>query len=374
MGLQVSRHKVLVMRKFHTKRMWRAFGAMLLVSGLFVSTLATPNISLAAPSQDRLETARARLQDLEAEGELIIERYNLASSRLDQIRSQIVTAEQTIDDVTRRMATRHEDAVRIATELYKGGSAEGIEAVLSSKSLADIEQRIRYLESSQDASSAVFEELAADRKLLDQKVADLENAREEAADTEAHLADLRDQIESKMDSQRAEITRLNAEIEAAERRAAARRAAAEEAARDSAAPTLAPAPPPPSGGGSAPTVHASNPNAQAAVDAALSQVGKPYQWGAAGPNSYDCSGLTMWAWAHAGVSLPHNSGAQYAGTPRVSQGDWQPGDLLFYGSPIHHVGMYIGNGQVVEAPYTGTTVRIAGAYRSDYVGAGRPGV
>ena len=110
------------------------------------------------------------------------------------------------------------------------------------------------------------------------------------------------------------------------------------------------------------------------MQAALSRVGSPYQWGAAGPDSFDCSGLTMWAWAQAGVSLPHNSGAQYAATRRVEQGDWQPGDLLFYGSPIHHVGLYIGGGRVVEAPYTGTTVRVASAARPDYVGAGRPGV
>jgi cell wall-associated NlpC family hydrolase len=81
----------------------------------------------------------------------------------------------------------------------------------------------------------------------------------------------------------------------------------------------------------------------------------------------------MWAWGRAGVALPHNSGMQYAATPRVDQSDWQPGDLLFFGSPIHHVAMYIGNGQMVEAPYTGAQVRVVSASRSDYVGAGRPG-
>jgi cell wall-associated NlpC family hydrolase len=103
-------------------------------------------------------------------------------------------------------------------------------------------------------------------------------------------------------------------------------------------------------------------------------VGKPHRWGASGPDAYDCSGLTMWAWAQAGVSIPRTSRTQYAGTPRVSRGDWQPGDLLFFGSPIHHVGMYIGNGQMVEAPYSGQNVRVNSAHRRDYVGAGRPGV
>ncbi|MDQ4095599.1 MAG: NlpC/P60 family protein, partial [Actinomycetota bacterium] len=135
-------------------------------------------------------------------------------------------------------------------------------------------------------------------------------------------------------------------------------------------------------GGSGDSTPASNPapapapapsgGAAAAVEAALSQVGKPYQWGAAGPDSYDCSGLTMWAWAHGGVSLPHNSGMQYSATPRVSLSAIQPGDLLFYGSPIHHVSMYIGGGQMVEAPYTGSQVRVVPLRTSDFVGAGRP--
>jgi cell wall-associated NlpC family hydrolase len=170
------------------------------------------------------------------------------------------------------------------------------------------------------------------------------------------------EVESKIAEQRDEIDRLNTLIERAERREARRQARLDRAQKAPAAPVvIAPAAPP-------------NQRAGIAVDSALSQVGKPYQWGASGPDSYDCSGLTMWAWAKAGVSLPHNSGAQYAATPRVSQGDWAPGDLLFFGSPIHHVAMYIGNGQMVSAPYTGSYVQVVSAFRSDYVGAGRPGV
>jgi cell wall-associated NlpC family hydrolase len=80
----------------------------------------------------------------------------------------------------------------------------------------------------------------------------------------------------------------------------------------------------------------------------------------------------MWAWAHGGVGLPHSSASQYGATARVDRGDLEPGDLLFFGSPIHHVAMYIGNGQMVEAPYSGASVRVTAAFRSDYVGAGRP--
>lgn len=81
-------------------------------------------------------------------------------------------------------------------------------------------------------------------------------------------------------------------------------------------------------------------------------------WGAAGPNSFDCSGLVMWAWAHAGVSLPHFSGSQYADTVHIPIADVQPGDLVFPANPGQHVAMYIGGGNIIEAPYTGAVVHI----------------
>ncbi|MDP9441909.1 MAG: NlpC/P60 family protein, partial [Actinomycetota bacterium] len=109
----------------------------------------------------------------------------------------------------------------------------------------------------------------------------------------------------------------------------------------------------------------------AAIAEARRQIGKPYEWGAAGPDSFDCSGLTLWSWRAGGKSLPHSSRAQWTATSRVSIDAIKPGDLLFYGDPIHHVGLYIGNGQMIEASQTGTPVRYASIYRSDYTGAGR---
>jgi cell wall-associated NlpC family hydrolase len=98
--------------------------------------------------------------------------------------------------------------------------------------------------------------------------------------------------------------------------------------------------------------------AQIAVRTALAQIGDPYVYGAAGPDAFDCSGLTMYAWAAAGVALPHSAAMQASlGTP-VSLSDLSPGDLVFYYSPISHVAMYIGHGDVVEAPHTGANVQI----------------
>jgi cell wall-associated NlpC family hydrolase len=121
-----------------------------------------------------------------------------------------------------------------------------------------------------------------------------------------------------------------------------------------------PAPPPAKGG------------ASTAVSAAAAQIGKPYKWGAAGPDSFDCSGLTMYAWAEAGVQLAHFAASQYDALPKVPRDQLQPGDLVFFGNPIHHVGIYEGGGVMINAPQTGENVRRNSIGRADYVGASRP--
>ena len=114
--------------------------------------------------------------------------------------------------------------------------------------------------------------------------------------------------------------------------------------------------------------------AAVAVRTAYAQLGDPYVYGAGGPNAFDCSGLTSFAWRAAGVSLPHSSSAQYGSGPHVSRSALQPGDLVFFYSPISHVGIYIGGGKMIHAPTTGKDVQIASideSYRQ-YYGAVRP--
>ncbi|MEX2550932.1 MAG: NlpC/P60 family protein [Nitriliruptoraceae bacterium] len=113
---------------------------------------------------------------------------------------------------------------------------------------------------------------------------------------------------------------------------------------------------------------------QVAVDVAVAQLGKPYQWGGNGPGSFDCSGLVIYSFRAAGItSLPRSSSAQYGATTRISRSELRPGDLVFYHSPISHVAIYIGDGKVVEAPNSGNNVRIRndGITRSGVVGFGR---
>jgi cell wall-associated NlpC family hydrolase len=108
-----------------------------------------------------------------------------------------------------------------------------------------------------------------------------------------------------------------------------------------------------------------------AVKWALTQLGKPYVWGADGPDSFDCSGLTMWAYAKVGISLPHYTGSQWNAGAHVSREALQPGDLVFFYGDLHHMGMYIGNGQMVHAPHTGDVVKIAPIAGRPWAGAVR---
>ncbi|MEO8556753.1 MAG: NlpC/P60 family protein, partial [Actinomycetota bacterium] len=158
---------------------------------------------------------------------------------------------------------------------------------------------------------------------------------------------------------------------AAQARADARDRAARDAARGSVT----------SGSGSGSDGQSQSPppssgNVSAVIAFARKQIGDPYVWGAAGPNTWDCSGLTQQAWAQAGVYLSHYTGYQWNETSRVPLSDLQPGDLVFFGADgpsSHHVGLYVGNGRMIEAPYTGALVRESSIWRSDTLPyGGRP--
>lgn len=180
--------------------------------------------------------------------------------------------------------------------------------------------------------------------------------------------------------------------EAAARKAAeeaARKKAEEDAKRAASSPTTAPktstssttkpttsptsSPSPSTPVGPAPAPKA---GVDAVIAFARAQLGEPYVWASAGPDSWDCSGLTMMAWAQAGVKLSHYTGSQYKQTARVPVDELKPGDLVFFGpsvAGIHHVGLFIGNGQMIHAPYTGTVVKISTIWRKDLIPyGGRP--
>ncbi len=113
--------------------------------------------------------------------------------------------------------------------------------------------------------------------------------------------------------------------------------------------------------------------AQSAISAATSKVGSSYVWGTSGPSTFDCSGLTSYAYRQVGISLPRSSRAQFSMGTKVAKSDLQPGDLVFYYSPVSHVGMYIGNGRIVDAANPRSGVRITSLNSMPFSGARRVG-
>lgn len=327
--------------------------------------LLTPPAALADTPRQQLARAQERLDTLSRDLEIQIEECNLSREQLKAAKRAVADNRATYEKAEAKLARVADQRSRVAAQLYKertGGHALA-SLTVSAESLTDYAERMAWLDITQQARTTAFERYASTRTTLAASGDVLEAAKHEAAGANATAQRSCDATRRRVEAEQDRIADLSAEVErleaAARERSQARRATSTSAA--AAAPAPAPAPAPAVSG-----------NAGVAVQFALAQVGKPYAWGGSGPGSYDCSGLMMAAWGAAGVSLPHNSGMQYGATRRVARDQLQPGDILFFGSPIHHDAMYIGNGQMVEAPRTGLNVRVVSMDRSDYVGAGRP--
>jgi cell wall-associated NlpC family hydrolase len=257
---------------------------------------------------------------------------------------------------------------RIAVASYKsGGLDSSVQLLLSNdptaflRQAADLTQVTKHQDHLLADMQAARLSAAVDRKAVAEQQA-------RAQDLQGEIAAEKRAIEGKLATARALLGRLEAKQraqlmsirQAATDRALGARSDAMRASRSSR-------------DGDFPTYDGpASGRAAVAVKTAYAQLGDPYQWGAAGPGSFDCSGLTMYSWGAAGVSLPHSSSAQYSAVPHVSISNLQPGDLVFYYSPISHVGIYIGGGRVIDAPYPGLSVHISGLYSMPLVGAGRP--
>jgi len=345
--------------------------------------------------QGRLSAAAQSLAQLETQAEVLTERYD--EIRVDERRAAAayrVTQTRLKYAQEARNASQRRLANLAAQEFESGGGfdsmtsmlgdANGPQAYLNEVGLGQVlaQQGTDTLAENQanDVVAKVFRNQA--RHLLVAEQADLRAARDLKLAIQAavarQLAFVRES-RAKRNTLAREVA--TSQVRVAALRAARRAALAAEAA--AAAARAAAAAGTPEGSSQAPSwaggSGASATQGDTAANWALTQLGKPYQWGGAGPDSYDCSGLTMDAWARAGVQLAHWTGYQWLSGPRVSLGDLQRGDLLFYATnnadpaTIHHVGIYIGNGMMVDAPYTGAFVRIDSIYQPGIpIGAIRP--
>jgi cell wall-associated NlpC family hydrolase len=329
----------------------------------------------------RAARVQATIERMHARVEGLVEDYNevreaLARTRVEQAR----TRRQVLDARRRLRAARRLLGRRLWT-IYTGGAPSTLGQLLGADSVHQALVTAKYQEQVVGADRAALDRVDRLRRQVESLAAKLAGQAERQERLRARLAAKRRQIESRLAAQRRYLKRLNKQVRRAvvqerrrqerlRRRALLRRLAAERAARARMA----------AGGRRWAGSGAGAPSGAAAraVAFARSQLGKPYVWGASGPSAYDCSGLMMAAYRGAGVWLPRVSRAQFHAGPRVGLGSLAPGDLVFFayntGDPgsIHHVGIYIGGGAMVEAPYSGARVRIASIGRRDYIGAVRP--
>jgi peptidoglycan DL-endopeptidase CwlO len=316
-------------------------------------TALSGTILVAAPAtfaDPDIDTVESRVETLYHQAEQASERYNDARLELKQTRTRLTALQADVNRQQQKVDAVREQVASAVVAQYQGQALSSTAQVLLSEDPDAFLSQLTTVAEQNDQQSQMMADFAVQGKQLEMREAAAKRELARIAATEKQLGKEKAEIDAKAAEAKELLGRLK------ERAAAASRSSE----RTSAAPAAAAAVP-------------ASGRAGAAVRYALAQVGDAYVYGAAGPSAFDCSGLTMMAWAQAGVSLPHSSGAQMGSGSHVSQSQLQPGDLVFYYSPVSHVGIYIGNGQIVHAANPSSGVRVAPVNSMPYSGAVRPG-
>ncbi len=323
--------------------------AVLAAAGLVALVLAPGQASAAPATADEaarlVEEAGHRLTTLDEQvhqAEIAVEAQQRAAADADR---EADAAEDTL--------ARYEPAIRaIAQSGYTGTTRSRVATFLGSDSADDLVAQMTLLDLIAEHTDGVLTEVAAAQARAAATRATADSATAEAAAALATLQEQQAQVQAEVDRYEADFARLTA----AERVQVTTALAGPVLAAPAAATAAAAAP---------------GPAAATAVQTALAQIGDPYVWGSSGPNGFDCSGLVQYAYAAAGIDLPHSSRDQSGlGTP-VARADLMPGDIVYFYSPVSHVGIYVGDGKMVHARTFGQPVAVTSVDQSGYRGAVR---
>jgi cell wall-associated NlpC family hydrolase len=310
---------------------------------------------------------------LQTQAEVATENYDATQSQLNNAVAERVHADQQVTTIDARVAAAQATVGNQAQMLYENGTSSTLlTSILTSSSPASTETGYQ-LASAVIAAQRAHVQTA--RNTLDQ-ARGVEQHDAAISRTVINLQRVRtaqaSSVQTLLTEQRQALAAANGTVlrimRADQRAAAAASQAQFVSAVDTAGGTINPNGP----------ITAPNNIAAAAIAAAHSRLGVPYVWGATGPNSFDCSGLTQWSYAHAGITLPRTAAEQWNAGPHPSLADLEPGDLLFWAlntsdpATIHHVAMYIGHGLMIAAPHTGENVQIQPVYDQGLIGAMRP--
>ncbi len=374
---------------------------LILFLSLLVIPLCVADTAKAEPEQitqakREASELRALIESTAVELEEAIEAYNGAQAKLAATEAALQKNTALLQQAEQDLGTASERLTSRVEAIYREGRMTLIEALLSAESLSDFINRFDLLmrvgrndadvldqvTAYRDKVQATKDQLAQDQKdqqsLLEETKATAANVESKLAQREELLADKKQEIEQLEREEAERQARLAEEAREAARlaaeRAAASRASQRPASSNSGSSSAGSGG---SGGSNTPVTQAPRtdlpPSSIGArvVDIAMQFQGVPYVWAGESPSGFDCSGLVTYVFRQVGISLPHFAAWQFGYGEPVARSDLQPGDVVFFGSNIHHVGIYVGNGNMIHAPYTGAVVRINSMDRSDYAGARR---
>jgi cell wall-associated NlpC family hydrolase len=337
-------------------------GALAAASVITLVTVAQPSATAApVPVLQAPPTgsdALAKYRDLASQAEKLNEDLLKAQDDLKAKQGELDKATNDVNAAKDQANQASESQKKYQTEVDKfagasftsGVQLNKLSALLAGTSTQDFLDRSSALEViATDKNAAMGNLTGAVRQATDaaNKASDAAKRAQDARDAAAKLTDDIKAKQKSLNDQIEQLKAANKNLSAADRAVQGDR------------------------GGSAPGLKAPTAAAQTALDAALSKLGSPYKWGATGPGTFDCSGLMLWAYRQAGITLPRSSREQSTFGAAVPRDQLQPGDLVFYYSPVSHVGMYLGDGKMVHAPDTGDVVKIS-PLQSQYAGARRP--
>jgi len=352
-------------------------------AALATVTLLSETANATPPPQPSIAEVKAKVDSLMHQAEVATEKYNGAKEQVDQqnvkvnkLLEQVAQKTQTLNDARRQLG-------QYAAAQYRSGGDETTTRYMLSGSPEDLVDQMHLtdvLAQRQKAAVDSFrvEQVAATQQRIEaakslatltQQQAKLKTAKQ---DVQTKLSEAQHLLNSLTAQEKARLAALAAKQEAEARRKAAALVAQQKAAAEAAAKAAAAKKSTSTTTTTSPTTPANSSVADQAIAFARKQIGKPYVWGATGPDSFDCSGLTQAAYKAAGITLPRTTWDQVNVGTRVSEANLQPGDLIFFYSDISHVGMYIGNGEMIHAPHTGTVVKIAPITEMPFYGAVRP--
>ena len=378
--------------------------ATVVVAAVVTVGLVTSSSNVGAQSVEGLREKAAKvaaeLDTLQQKSDQLNEEYLQTQEDISGLQKDLQANEQAVADAQLRLDRSRQQATGYLVEAYVGAGAQNQVAFGTANPNEAVNQQV-LLELLQGDRVQLADGISADQQDLDAKTQQLKASGTQLEARKTQQAKVVAQLESSVNRQQELLDstkgELRAAVEAEQERAAAAAAAAAAAKaqvaaqaqrvaaqRAAAAPQAAslgsdaaatpatrpsrsapaasqPSSPPPAAAPTQDPLPASAPRSGAAgaIAAAQSKLGTPYRWGGTSPSGFDCSGLMLWSWAQVGVSLPRTSGAQRAGTQRITREQLQPGDLVFHRIPVGHVGMYIGGGQMIHSPHTGDVVKIS---------------